>query len=272
MNYRIPNWEDNEQDVIAGFVDEVAGEMQDYLNEFYDVLAKRVFNVDKDKHRLEIKKEYVAKAGIWIAKKRYAQWIIMEKGVSVDKLDVKGLDVVRSSFPEAFRDLMNTVLIDILHDKTQIELRDLIMKFKHNMKKLKIQEIAKNSSVKDLSKHNGSGRTPFKFLKGTPAHAKAAIAYNDLLKHYKTAFKYSPIRDGDKIRWCYLKTNPFGLNAVGFMGYNDPKEITDFIKTYIDYDKIFERELEKKLQDFYTALNWGQVVNEQLQAEKFFNF
>ena len=32
---------------------------QDYLNDFYDILSTKIFNVDKDKHRLEIKKEYV---------------------------------------------------------------------------------------------------------------------------------------------------------------------------------------------------------------------
>jgi len=88
------SWKGKSQEEIAKLVDGIAGEMQDYLNEFYDILADRYFNV-KD-HRLEIKKEYVAKAGIWIAKKRYAQWIISNNGVPVDELDVKGLDVVRS--------------------------------------------------------------------------------------------------------------------------------------------------------------------------------
>ena len=38
----------------------------------------------------------------WVmdCKKRYAQWIISDNGVPVDKLDVKGLDVKRSSFPK----------------------------------------------------------------------------------------------------------------------------------------------------------------------------
>ena len=94
LDKRIPNWKDNEQDTIAGFVNDIAEEMQDYLNDFYNILAEKVFNVDKDKHRFEIKKEYVSKSGIWIAKKRYAQWIISDNGVPVDKLDVKGLDVV----------------------------------------------------------------------------------------------------------------------------------------------------------------------------------
>ena len=59
MDKRNPTWRDNDQDTIAGYVNEIAEEVQDYLNDFYDILSKRIFNVDKDKHRLEIKKEYV---------------------------------------------------------------------------------------------------------------------------------------------------------------------------------------------------------------------
>ena len=272
LSYRRPGWENNDQETIAKFVDDIAGEMQDYLNDFYDMLAPSVFNVSKDKHRLEIKKEYIAKAGIWIAKKRYAQWIILDKGVPVDKLDVKGLDVVRSSFPASFANLMKTVLIDILRGKTQNELRDLIMDFKHNMNQLNIAEIAKNSAIKGLKKYMVGDGSLFRYKKGTPAHVKAALTYNDMLKHFKTPYKYAPVKDTDKIKWAYMKNNPFGVAAVGFTGYNDPDEITEFIKTYIDYDKIFERELLKKLQDFYNVLGWGQVVNEQKAAEQFFSF
>ena len=95
MDKRYKDWKEKDQDTIAGYVNEIAEEMQDYLNDFYNILSKKIFNVDKDKRRLEIKKEYVAKAGLWIAKKRYAQWIISDNGVPVDKLDVKGLDVKR---------------------------------------------------------------------------------------------------------------------------------------------------------------------------------
>ena len=57
MDKRIPDWRDNNQETIDGFVNDIAGEVQDYLNDFYDILAKKVFNIDK--HRFEIKKEYV---------------------------------------------------------------------------------------------------------------------------------------------------------------------------------------------------------------------
>jgi DNA polymerase elongation subunit (family B) len=246
--------------------------MQDYLNNFYDILSQKIFNVSKDKHRLEIKKEYVAKAGLWVAKKRYAQWIISDNGVPVDKLDVKGLDVKRSSFPKAFQEIMAEVLISILRGETEDEITEKIYSFKKSLVDRDVVNIAKNSSVKQLSKYLPKKRQIFQMEKGAPAHVKAAILYNDCLKHFKTAYKYEPMKDGDKIKWVYLKANPLGIDGLAFNGYNDPDEIVRFISTYVDYNKIFDRELKEKLQDFYNAVGWGEVVSEQKKAEQFFSF
>ena len=273
MNKRYPDWKTKDQDTIASYVDAIAGDVQDYLNNFYDILSVKVFNVPADKHRLEIKKEFVAKAGLWVAKKRYAQWIIMNNGVPMDKLDVKGLDVKRSSFPKAFQECMGTVLIDILRGKSEEEISDFVLAFKKSMVGLEIKNIAKNSAVKELTKYMPKGkRQLFHFEKGAPAHVKAAIAYNDCLKHFDAPFKYNPMTNGDKVKWVYLKNNPLGLDAIAFTGYQDPPEIENFINTYIDHNKIFERELSGKLQDFYDAIGWGQVISEQRTAEKFFSF
>ena len=272
MNKRWPDWKKEEQDTIAGYVDIIAGEMQDYLNNFYDIFSQKILNVPADKHRLEIKKEFVAKAGLWVAKKRYAQWIIMNNGVPMDKLDVKGLDVKRSSFPKAFQDIMAEVLISILRGETELQLSDKILEFKKRMTEYEIKDVAKNSAVKELTKYMGKKRAPFQVEKGTPAHVKAAIAYNDCLKHFNAPFKYEPMKNGDKVKWVYLKNNPLSLDGLAFTGFNDPPEILEFITTYIDHNKIFERELKGKLQDFFTAVGWGDVVSEQRTAEKFFSF
>ena len=80
------------------------------------------------------------------------------------------------------------------------------------------------------------------------------------------------MKNGDKIKWVYLKDNPLGLDGLGFTGYSDPKEIVDFIAKYIDHNKLFERELKGKLQDFFDAIGWGEVISEQRVAEKFFTF
>ena len=275
LDHRIPNWKDNEQDTIAGFVNNIAGEMQDYLNDFYDILAEKVFNVDKNKHRFEIKKEYVSKSGIWIAKKRYAQWIISDNGVPVDKLDVKGLDVVRSSYPAAFRKFMGEVLIEILRGDTEEQLTNKVHDFKKNLPNMDVVNIAKAGAVKNLSKYMPKKKDQtamFQFAPGTPAHVKASIAYNQLLKHFGVQNQYEPLKDGDKIKWVYLKQNPYGLDGVAMNGYNDPPQIMELINTYIDHDKIFERELLKKLEDFYGALDWGEVLSSTKTAEKFFSF
>ena len=273
LDHRFPNWKEQDQNTIAGYVNDIAGEMQNYLNNFYDILGKKVFNIDK--HRLEIKKEFVSKAGIWIAKKRYAQWIISDNGVPVDKLDVKGLDVVRSSYPAAFRKFMSEVLIEILRGDTEEQLTDKIYNFKKDLVNMDVVKIAKAGAVKELSKYLPKKKDQtamFQFASGTPAHVKAAIAYNQLLTHFGVQNQYEPLKDGDKIKWVYLKQNPYGLDAVAMNGYNDPKELMDLITTYIDYDKIFERELLKKLEDFYGALNWGEVLSSTKTAEKFFAF
>ena len=273
LDKRKPGWKDNDQETIAGYVNDIAGEVQDYLNNFYDILAKKVFNIDK--HRFEIKKEFVSKAGIWIAKKRYAQWIISDNGVAVDKLDVKGLDVVRSSYPAAFREFMSEVLIEILRGDTEEQLTDKIYNFKNDLVNMDVVKIAKAGAVKNLTKYmpkNKKQTAMFQFPSGCPAHVKASIAYNQLLKHWNLDNQYAPLRDGDKIKWVYLKQNPYGLDAVALNGYDDPKEIMDLVTTYINYDKIFERELLKKLEDFYGALNWGAVLSSTKTAEKFFSF
>jgi hypothetical protein len=271
LNHRWPEWKEWDDNQIAEKVNEVAGESQDYINQFYNLLAKRFFNLDK--HRLEIKKEFVSKAGIWLAKKRYAQWIISDNGVPVDKLDVKGLDVVRSSFPKAFRKFMSEVLIDILRDRGEDYLSDKVNEFKDTLPNLDVVDIAKNSSVKNLTKYLPKKKeTMFTFKSGTPAHVKAAISFNQLLTHFDCPYKYQPLRDGEKIKWVYLRNNPFGLESLAFRGDDDPEDIMEMVRTYVDHDKIFERELKNKLQDFFTALGFGDVINSKNKAEEFFSF
>lgn len=254
---------------VAQLVNDIAGDTQNYVNEFYNLMSKRFFNIDK--HRFEIKKEFVAKSGLWVAKKRYAQWIISDNGVPVDKLDVKGLDVVRSSFPKAFQKFMKEALLDILRGITKEELTQKIIEFKQSLPQIEAYNIAKSSSVKELSKYTPEKGSLFKFQKGTPAHVKAAWAYNQLLVHFNCGFKYSPMRNGDKMKWVYLKQNPLGLDALAFKGADDPEEIVSFIKNYIDYDGIFESDMQNKLEDFYSALGWGKMQLKITKADKFFS-
>lgn len=82
-----------------------------------------------------------------------------------------------------------------------------------------------------------------------------------------------PIMSGAKVKWVYLKNNPFNLEGIAFKGYEDPKQIMDFIEKYIDYNKNFESNLLKKLQAFYDALSWGTLPRgNEKKITSFFEF
>lgn len=270
VKHRFPDIDTNDDKLMTEKIYDIANESQQFINGFYDIFAKRFFNIDK--HRFEIKQEMIAKSGLWTAKKRYAQWIIADNGVSVDKLDVKGLDVIRSSFPKAFQKFMSNLLISILKGLSKDEIDNLILDMKKNVRNIDITDIAKNSSVNNLMKYQGAIDISAinSFAKGTPAHVKAAIVYNRLLEHYKCPYKYLPFRDGDKLKWIYLKDNPYNVDVIAFRGENDPKEIKKFIAQYADPDYMYEKELGNKIQDFYIALKWKLPTNNKNIINEFF--
>jgi DNA polymerase elongation subunit (family B) len=234
------------------------------------VYASKFHNLTE--HRLDIKQELVSKAGFWLAKKRYAQLILNEEGVQLPepKLDVKGLDVVRSNFPKAFRTFMGDFLLDVLTGLTEQDANDFVCKFKDSIKERDIADIMSPSSIKDIRKYEQIQSHLFNFPKGCPAHVKAALAYNNILtKGNKVQFQ--PITNGSKIKYIYLKQNPLGIENLGMKGFEDPEEVVAFIKEYVDYDKVFEKLLGNKLQDFYDAMKWGKIVTNSAIGN-FFDF
>jgi DNA polymerase elongation subunit (family B) len=255
--------------------------VEKYINDSWNHFCKHYMN--SDTHYLSIKQEYVSESGLWIAKKRYAQKIITEKGVSIAKLtdgkkewklDVKGMDVVRSNFPKAFRELMSGILIDILNLSEQSKIDSTILDFREDMKSKPLFDIMFPVGVKELKKYitkKEAGQMFGTRSKGTPIHVKSALNYNDLIQYFKADKTVESIKEGGKIKWTYLKNNPYGLDTCAAKGFEDPEEIIKFIEQYIDYEKIFTASLENKLQDFYNALNWGRIPKND-NVSDFFSF
>jgi DNA polymerase elongation subunit (family B) len=257
------------------FTIDLARGIEDTLNKFYDVFAKRAFNCDK--HRLHIKGEAVASSAFWVAKKRYALDKVydLETNQDVEKIAVKGLDVVRSSFPQAFRIFMKDMLSDILKAVPKDTIDGKILTFKDSLKDRHFLEIARNTSTNNISEYGKMDKDVAltQFKKGTPAHIKAAITYNRLLTYFGVEKQYEPITDGSKIKYVYLKNNPLKIDALAIKGYQDPPEIISMVEDYIDTDALFENELRNKLDDFYSALKWGNIPTEVNQkADQFFSF
>ena len=266
---RFPELDIKNEDTMSKSILQIASEVQAYLNRSYDYFAKKFCNLDK--HRFDIKQEVIAKSGLFVTKKRYGLKIINDNGKKVNKMLIKGLDTVRSSFPIAMREMLSKLLEDILMDVPKEKLDKFILNFKNSMKLMDFNKIAIPIGVKGMRKYYNKHGDIFKsHLLRTPVHVKSALYYNDFLKHYKISKQYSPIFNGEKIKWVYLKQNPLGLNTIAYKGYEDPPEILQFIRKFINHDKIYKQALHKKIMMLYNALRWDEPTDATKTIERFF--
>lgn len=276
IEHTMPDVDLNDEKKMSESILKVASDVQSFVNKFYDLMAKKFFNIEK--HRFDIKQEVISKSSFWLAKKRYCQLIINKAGIPCDELEVKGIDVVRTSFPAVFRKFMNQFLIDVLKKIPQEEIDKKIIQFLESINSLDIVDLAKNTSVKFVSQdktkdYNPKCRKPFQTIKGTPAQVKAALMYNDLIDYFNLNKHVQPIFDGQKIKWVYIKENSFGIEALAMKADGtDPKEIVKFLTDYIDRNSMYEQELKSKLEDFYSILKWSYPTLEGKKAKEFFDF
>lgn len=242
------------------------------INEYYKIVIPNVFNIDSDKNRIRIIGDVVAKKALWMAKKRYAMLKVydMENKENVKdkkgnegKMEVKGIDTVRSSFPPAFRKIASDVLDMLLRGSLKEEIDEKILQFEESIDSVPIGDLGKTTSVKFISKdglhnYNPVGRKIFQFIKGTPVGVKSALAYNDLLKIWKLNKQVEPIHHGQKIKWIYLIPNEYGIESLAFKAdETDPDQIIDLINSHIDRKAGYEAELKNKLIELYEVLKWG---------------
>jgi len=158
--------------------------------------------------------------------------------------------------------------------KSKVEIDQQIIDFKKHIKNIPIEEVAKPTGVKNIESY--IERAPkageiFSTLKlKCPINTKAAIYYNDLLKFRKVDKQYPRFTVGDKMKYIQLKTNPYGIDVIGFTG-NDPDFIVKLIDEFADREEGFESTLLNKLKGIYEDLGWNfPSLNDKVN--KFFKF
>ena len=153
IRHRHSNLDTNADSVMVDKVMAIVKEVQDFLNKSYDSFALKFLNIKGD-HKFNIKQEVISRRSFFVAKKRYGQWIINENGRPCDKMDIKGLDIIKSSFPPAFQKMMAGVLDDILSNVDKEVIDKKILKFKRGMKDLLVHDIAAPTGVKGIEKYS----------------------------------------------------------------------------------------------------------------------
>ena len=272
---------------MTKFTIEVVTEVAAYINRFYEYMVPRVFNVAPKNNRIRIVPDVVAKKALWVAKKRYAMLKVydMEKMKPVKdkngnegKMEVKGIDVVRSSFPAIFRKFAGEILDGLLRSVERKDLDEKIMTFEETIETHSIFDLSKGSSVNFISRngednYNPKGRKLFQFVKGTPSQVKAALAYNDFLIVWKLDKQIEKITSGSKVKWVHLLPNDFCIEQMALKADDtDPDQILEFVTHHIDRRKMYDRELHSKLKDIYDAIKWQYPNRGSQLASKVFNF
>jgi DNA polymerase elongation subunit (family B) len=276
IKHKMPDIDLNDEKQMTEAILTVCSEAQKHVNDTFNVMADRMFNVQN--HRFDAKQEVIAKTSFWLAKKRYAQFIINKAGIECDEMEVKGIDVVRTSFPIRFRKFMQKFLDDMLRKLPKDQIDASILEFKDKMSTYPVIEIAKNTSVKFISQdkvndYNPKSRQPFQMIKGAPAQVKAGCYYNDLLKLWELNKDIPEIFHGQKIKWVYLKQNQYGIECIAMKADGtDPQRIMEFIEQYVDREAMYEQELKSKLIDFYNVLHWDYPNETDVKLGEFFSF
>jgi DNA polymerase elongation subunit (family B) len=265
LKHLYPNFEEFPEEKKDDILEKVALKYQDVINEEYDNLARNCFNI-QGTHRLEMKTECVIRSAYFRATRRYAQWITKQEGIVKETLDVKGLEYKKSNFPKVFGNFFKNVLEDVLKGTPQKEIDTRILDFKQKiLHSMPISELGNPTGVKTLNKYierQPVGTEIFTPInKGAPAAVRATIRYNDLLKYWKLDKTYSQIVQGDKVKWIYLKKNPFQIEALAYLDFDMPDKIKDFLDKFADKEKVFDTILLNKLEGFYEDLEWRLNTN-----------
>ena len=264
-------WEDFDNlsdEVRDNNAEQVAFQFEEKINDYYSDLAVNCFNVPEDQeHFLEMKTECVIRSAYFRATRRYAQWITKQEGIEKDILDVKGLEFKKANFPPVLGEFFSGILTQILKGAKREDIIDQIQSFKKSILdgSIPIVKLGNPTSVKKYDDYIGlkarAGSMFSEIKKGAPAAVKAAIRYNDLLRFWKLDRNYNAITKVDKVKWIYLKDNPYKIEALAFLDYDMPPKIADFLEMFADRKNVFEPILLNKLQGFFSDLEWDLDLN-----------
>jgi DNA polymerase elongation subunit (family B) len=255
-------------------LEDIALRYQDIITDSYSELATDCFNA-KGAHRLEMKTECVIRAAYFRATRRYAQWITKQEGITKESLDVKGLEFKKANFPPVLGKFFHKALVDVLKGEQQSNIDARVKEFKIQILDgtIPLTQLGNPTSVKTLNKYTErkarAGEMFTLVAKGAPAAVRAVIRYNDLLRFWGLDKQHKSITQGEKIKWIYLKSNPYQIDAIAFLDFDLPPKIEKFIEQYADRKKIFESILLNKLEGFYNDLGWTLSLNPY--KEMFFN-
>ena len=239
-----------EKSKVVDFLDKACKtQIEPFIEKSYEELAKYVNAYDQ---KMQMKRENIADAGIWICKKHYVLSVHDSEGVRYadPKLKMMGITAVKSSTPAPCRDAIKKAL-KLIMSSGESDVQEFIKKFKQDFKSLPPEDVSFPRSVSDVEKWRDRDTI---YKKSTPIHVRGALLFNHYVKIHKLTNKYSPIQNGEKVKFCYLKMpNTLRENVITYI-QEFPKELG--IEKYVDYDLQFEKAFVEPIKSILDIIGW----------------
>ena len=233
--------------------------LEPIIEKTYDQLAKKT---NAYRNTMKMKLEKVNSVAIFTAKKRYILKVLSSEGVMYKepKIVMKGIEAIKSSTPKICREKFKEVF-EILVSGDEKTLQGEVESFEKIFCQRPLENLAFPRSVSDVKKWAQSGNIPY--IKRTPMNSRAAILYNKLVKEKGLSTKYPLIRNGDRLKFIFLKKgNPINENVIGFIDKLPPE--FDLHK-WIDYDVLYKKTFVEPLQLILDKMGWSAIRKASLE-------
>jgi DNA polymerase elongation subunit (family B) len=226
------------EDRIQPFIDKAYSELAEYVNAY--------------EQKMQMKREALADKGIWTAKKRYILNVYNNEGVEYThpKVKIMGLEMIKSSTPSYCRKILWEA-IDVVLNKTEDDMISMVETWRQEFRHQNVADISFPRGVNGLAKFSDVNMV---YGKGCPIHVRGSLLYNAFVVINNLDKKLPLIKEGEKIKFLFLKEpNHLHSNVIAF-----PQSLPDEfeLKEYIDYDTQFEKSFVEPLKIILDSIGW----------------
>jgi hypothetical protein len=218
--------------------------------------------------RFVFKQETICDVASFQEKKRYILHVIEQEGKKPKKpFKYVGVEVARSSISKPVKFLIQNVIESAMLSRDKKKADEIYRKAYEEFCAMPPEEVSIRSKITDYEKQEAKLDEHGTVGKGTPLHAKSAIHYNKLLKHYNLDNKYEPLGSGMKIKYFYTSKNIFNYKSMAF-SEKFPEELSEIIK--VDYQTMFDKIVSPPLKRFSECLRWNiPQIGKEVQTDLF---